>query len=84
MRYGQPCYPVDVAIALDHITLAAVEYGLGSCWLCLYDEKKVKEILGIPKEIQVIAIMPLGYPADGSIVDKKRLPLDQIVKYDNW
>ena len=84
MRYGQPCYPVDVAIALDHITLAAVDQGLGSCWIGKYDEKKVKEILGIPEEIRVIAVMPLGYHSDNLPIDKKRLPLDQIVKYDNW
>lgn len=84
MHYGQPCYPVDVAIALDHITLAAVEYGLGSCWIGIYDEKKVKEILGIPENVRVIAVMPLGYPSDESTVDKKRFQLDQIVKYDYW
>lgn len=84
MRYGQPCFPIDVAIALDHITLAAVEYGLGSCWINAFDENKVKEILGIPDEIRVIALMPLGYPSDPSVVEKERLPLDEIVKYDNW
>ena len=84
MCYGQPCYPIDVAIALDHITLAAVEYGLGSCWISSFDENKVKEILSIPKEIRIIALMPIGYSSDLSIVDKQRLPFDQIVKYDNW
>lgn len=81
---GQPCYPIDVAIALDHITLAAVEYGLGSCWISFFNENKVKEILGIPEEIRVISLLPLGYPSDPSIVDKKRLSLDQIVKYEKW
>jgi nitroreductase len=84
MRYGQPCFPIDVAIALDHITLAAVEYGLGTCWINTFDENKVQEILGIPEEIRVIALMPLGYPSDPSIVEKERLPLDVILRYDNW
>ncbi|MHA2407296.1 MAG: nitroreductase family protein [Candidatus Ranarchaeia archaeon] len=84
MRDGQPCYPIDVAIALDHITLAAVEYGLGSCWISCFDENKIKAILGIPVEIRVIALLLLGYPSDPSIVDKKRLSLDQIVKYEEW
>jgi nitroreductase len=84
MHYGQPCYPIDVAIAVDHITLAAVEYGLGSCWISMFNEIKVKEILDIPEEMRVITLLILGYPSDPSLVDKKRLPLEQIVKYEKW
>ena len=84
MRCGQLSYPIDVAIALDHMSLAAVELGLGSCWIGLFDEKKVKEILHIPDEIRVVELMPLGYPTDPSAIAKKRLSLDQIVKYERW
>jgi nitroreductase len=84
MRCGQLSYPIDVAIALDHMTLAAVELGLGCCWIGLFDEKKVKEILHIPDEIRVVELMPLGYPADPSAIAKKRFPLDRIVKYEKW
>ena len=84
MRCGQLSYPIDVAIALDHMTLGAVELGLGTCWIGLFDEKKVKEILGIPEEIRVVQLMPLGYPADPSPARKSRLQLDTIVKYDHW
>jgi len=84
MTCGQLCYPIDVAIALDHITLAAVELGLGTCWIGKFDEKKVKEILGIPEEIRVVGLMPLGYPSDPSLVEKRRLPLEKIVKYERW
>ena len=84
MRCGQLCYPIDVAIALDHVSLAAVELGLGSCWIGLFDEKKVKEILHIPDMIRVVELMPLGYPSDPSVIAKKRLPLANIVKYEHW
>ena len=84
MRCGQLSYPIDVAIALDHISLAAVELGLGTCWIGAFDEHKVKEILGIPKEIRVVELMPLGYPSDPSPVEKNRLPIDMIVKYEHW
>ena len=84
MKCGQLCYPIDVAIALDHITLAAVELGLGTCWIGAFDENEVKEILGISPEIRVIGLMPLGYPSDSSVVNKKRLPLNEIVKYEHW
>lgn len=84
MRCGQLSYPIDVAIALDHMSLAAVELGLGGCWIGLFDEKKVKEILHIPDAIRVVELMPLGYPSDPSPIAKKRLPLDRIVKYEHW
>ncbi len=84
MRCGQLSYPIDVAIALDHITLAAVEQGLGTCWIGLFDERKVKEILSIPEEIRVVELMPLGYPAEPAAKEKRRLPMSDIVKYERW
>ena len=84
MSCNQPCYIIDVTIALDHITLAAIKYGLGSCWSCLFDENRVKEIFGIPEEIRVIALMPLGYPTDPSLSEKRRLPLAQLIKFETW
>ena len=84
MRCGQTCYPIDVANALDHITLAAVELGLGSCWIGAFDEEGVKEILDIPDEIRVVELMPIGYPSDLSLKEKQRLPFDSTIKYEHW
>ncbi|MEM2915056.1 MAG: nitroreductase family protein [Candidatus Bathyarchaeia archaeon] len=84
MRCGQLSYPIDVAIALDHISLAAVELGLGTCWIGSFDEKRVKEILDIPEKIRVVELMTLGYPSDPSPAKKNRLPLNRIVKYEHW
>jgi nitroreductase len=84
MRGGLACFPIDVAIALDHITLAAVEVGLGTCWIGAFDEMEVKEILGIPEEIRVVALMPIGYPSNPSAVEKRRLSFNEIMKYEHW
>ena len=84
MSCGQPCYPIDVAISLDHMALVATELSLGTCWIGAFNEKKVKEILGIPEHIRVVALMPLGYPSNPSPIKKNRLLLDMIVKYDRW
>jgi nitroreductase len=84
MSCGQLCYPIDVAIALDHITLAAVELGLGTCWIGAFDEQRVKQILHIPEEIRVVELMPIGYPIDAAIKAKKRLDFNTVVKYDQW
>jgi nitroreductase len=84
MSCGQPSYPIDVAIALDHISLAAVEYGLGTCWIGAFNEGKVKEILGIPEEVWVVELMPIGYTAFQTVKEKNRLPFNEIVKYGHW
>ena len=57
-------YTVDVAIATEHLILAATNVGLGTCWIAGFNEEKVKEILGIPKRVRVVALTPLGYAED--------------------
>lgn len=83
MMCGQPCYPINVAIAVDHITLKAVEEGLGTCWIGAFDEKAVQDILQIPPEIRVVSLLTVGYPQ--KLRSKKtRKKLDEIVKYEYW
>jgi nitroreductase len=87
-------YSVDVAIALEHLVLAATDVGLGTCWIGGFDEEKVKEQLEIPKRIRVVALTPLGYPADKKTFvtstirlitrGDKRKSLDEIVHYEHW
>ncbi len=54
---------LDVTIALDHLTLAAVAEGLGTCWIGAFDEGRVKALLNVPEGVKVVAMTPLGYPA---------------------
>jgi nitroreductase len=83
MKCGQLCYPIDVAIAIDHITLKAVEEGLGTCWIGAFDEKAVKAILKIPQDIRVVSLLTVGYPK--TLHSKKtRNKLDEIVRYESW
>ncbi|MEW6238674.1 MAG: nitroreductase family protein [Candidatus Omnitrophota bacterium] len=83
MSCGQLCYPIDVAIAMEHIALQAVDEGLGTCWIGAFYEDQVKKILNIPREVRVVELMTLGYPSDEP-QPKNRLPLHSIVKYENW
>ena len=84
MHCGQLCYPIDTAIAIDHITLAAVSEGLGTCWIGAFNAEKTKMITGIPPKIEVVELLTLGYPADPSRIEKSRMPLEKIVYYEEW
>ena len=84
MRCGQDPLPIDVAIAIDHITLAAAAEGLGTCWIGSFYPEQVREILGIPEDIVIVELLPLGYPRDPSRVPKNRLSLEEIIRYDSW
>ncbi len=74
---------VDLTIALDHLTLRAVELGLGTCWIGDFDPEKVAKILGIPKSKEVPICMTLGYPAQ-SPGTRKRKELRELFHMDSW
>ena len=76
-----PTDPVDCAIVLDHITLAAVAEGLGTCWIGHFDQKKCCDILGVSVSASIIELMPLGYPAVEK-PQKGRKSLEELVCYD--
>lgn len=80
---GNPAYAIDLAIAIDHMTLAAVEEGLGTCWIGAFSQKEVKEVLNIPENCKVVALLPLGFPAD-SPGPKSRKNLKEIISYDTF
>jgi len=84
MHCGQLCYPIDTAIAIDHITLAAASEGVGTCWIGAFDAEKTKRITGIPPKIEVVELLTLGYPVDPSRIEKLRMPLNKIVYYEKW
>ena len=79
---GKDFADVDIAIAVDHITLQAAELALGTCWVCNFDAQKCAEILSLPREIEPIAIIPLGYPEKEHLAEKKRKPLEEIIHWE--
>jgi nitroreductase len=54
---------LNVAIAIEHMILRGVDLGLGSCWVMLFSQKRVKELLNLPDSLYVTALVPFGYPA---------------------
>ncbi len=83
MACGVPSGYVDLAIAMDHISLAAVEKGIGTCWIGHFKQKEAKEILGVPDEYEIVALMAIGYPKKLlPTVEKNRKSLKEIICYD--
>lgn len=76
-------HAVDVAIAIDHMTLVAHALGLGTCWIGAFEEDAVKSILGIPEGIRVVMVMTLGLPAEEGRL-RPRKSLEELVCYDKW
>lgn len=83
MPCGQHAYTVDLSIAMSYMILEAQELGLGTCWLGGFFEDQVKEVLEIPENVRVVAITPLGYPAEKP-KEKPRRSLKEIVCYDKF
>ncbi len=84
MTNGQPSYPIDVAIAMENMALAAHESGLGTCWIGAFYEDEAKRILGIPPEkVRVVGFLTVGYPAVDA-PPKRREPLSAIVLSERW
>jgi nitroreductase len=83
MTCGQPTDTVDLSIAMSFLVLEAYEQGLGTCWLGFFYEDKVKRILGIPENVSVVAVTPLGYPAENP-VSRPRKNIGEIVGYEKF
>ena len=75
---------IDIAITTEHLILAATEVGLGTCWICNFDSIRCKEILQLPDPKEVIALIPIGYPAKEDVwktAVKNRKKIEEIVTY---
>ena len=78
-------FPIDIGIALEHLILAATEMGLGTCWIGAFKENLVKGILGVPKNIRVVALTPIGFPGTNAETPKRgRKSISEIVCYEKY
>lgn len=80
---GKDFGDVDLAIAIDHLTLQASELGLGTCWICNFNSEMCSLILDLPVNIEALALLPLGYPDIESPV-KSRKALNEIVHWEKF
>ena len=69
---GKPNGNIDVAIAVEHLCLAATEQGLGTCWVCNFDAQRCHEVFQMPEGEEPVVIIPIGYSASAEVPAKKR------------
>lgn len=77
---GESRGEMDASIAATHIMLSATNEGLGSCWVCLFDKDKLKELLKLDDNIVPCCLIMTGYKADDcepSVRHTQRKPVDE-------
>lgn len=72
---------VDTTIAMENMVIAAWALGIGSCWIGACNEQKVKEMLKIPKDWKVVALVTLGYP-DEQPKQKKKKSIEELFNFN--
>jgi nitroreductase len=74
---------IDGSIAIENMVLTSWEFGIGSCWIGAYDEKTVKELLGIPETLRVVSLLTLGYPNEKPKAKNRKI-LTDILHYERY
>jgi nitroreductase len=77
---GTSAHVIDTVIAMEHLVLAAANEGLATCWICAFDQVEMHRCLALGPEWDVVAITPLGHPADPGR-GTPRKPIAEIVEF---
>lgn len=75
---GKDHADIDVAIAVEHLCLAAAEQGLGTCWVCNFNVPRCAEVLELPENLTPVALIPMGYSVKLEVPEKKRKSREEI------
>ena len=73
-----PQIAFNVAIAIEHIVLRALDFGLGTCWVRLFDVNKIRELFGWKENILPVTLLPVGYPAENP-APRKRMKIEDLL-----
>ena len=69
---------IDIAIAVEHLCLAATEQGLATCWVCNFDADLCRQLFSLAANEEPDVLIPLGYAADAP-KEKTRKTIDDII-----
>ena len=81
---GKDHADLDAAIAADHMTLAAAERGLGTCWICAFDVARVRRQLDLPDHLEPVILLPIGHPEEPLSVAAHRSPRQPLEHLVQW
>lgn len=82
---GKDHADIDIAIAIDHLTLQATSMGLATCWVCNFKPEVIRQHFSLPENLEPIVLIPVGYPNDHPDIDRhvtKRKTLTEIVSWE--
>lgn len=83
---GKRSTDIDASILTDHMMLEATELGLGSVWICFFKPDVLREEFSLPEHLEPVNILAVGYasgmPASPDRHDKTRVPMDNLVAYE--
>jgi nitroreductase len=82
--WDQHYYMADVGIAAQNLMLAARALGLGTVFVGVFDEEKLRNLLNIPSNIRIVGLFPIGYPQEEKKEGPSRKPLNEIVFNERW
>ena len=70
---------IDIAIAVEHLCLAATEQGLATCWVCNFDADTCKTLFNLSDNEEPAVLIPIGYAAD-EVKPKSRKAVEEIIR----
>jgi len=73
----------DTGVAIENLCLAAHTLGLGTVVIGMFDHRKAAEILGVPQNVEVVAMTPLGYPASEGPAPRRK-EIAEFVHYEKY
>ena len=73
----------DTTIAITHILLEVDNQGLGACWCGAFRQEGIRPVLGIPEDKFVLAVIPVGYPAEEPKARPRKI-LEEVIRHERW
>lgn len=84
---GKNSAEIDASIVTTHMMMEAQDLGLGTTWVMAFNPEKARELFNVPKELEIVAMLPTGYPADDAVISPlhtKYRDAKEIVSYNEF
>ena len=79
-KRGDSWQMYDAGVASEAFCLAAYEQGLGTVIMGIFDEEEASAVLEIPEGRELVALIPVGYPAEEPVAPRRK-PVEELLSY---